>query len=151
MRMPDRRGISPVIATVILCGVVLTIGISVWSLTYTIASGLQLDYYEEVEEMMNAVKKRFIIEHVAYNSTINKLHVWIYNYGEVEIEIIQVLVRGDAEGENSTVITIESGDLVGIDVPLNASVGDELSITVVEGFRRQNHVYATYIVPYTQG
>lgn len=145
--LSDGRGLSPVLASVILCGVVLTIGVSTWSLTYSITSGLESGYYEEVKEMMDVIKKRFTVEHVAYNGTINTLHVWIYNYGEVEIKVIQVLVRGDVEGYNSTIITITGGAIVRVDVPLTAVAGDELSVTVAEGLRRQNFVYATYVVP----
>ena len=145
----DRRGLTPVVATVVLCGVVLTLGISVWSLAFSITSGLQSDYREEVEGMMDAIKKRFTVEHVAYNGTINMLHVWVYNYGEVDINIIQVCVRGDVEEDNSTIITIAGGDTARIDVSLTATDGDELSITIVEGLRRVTFDYATYVVPYT--
>jgi hypothetical protein len=150
MRMlTDKKGLSDVVATVILCGVVLAIGISVWSMTYSITSGLQSDYYEEVKGMMDAVSKRFIIEHVAYVKSAGTLYVWVYNYGKVDIEIIQVVVRGDVEGMNDSFIPVASGGLVRVDVPLVATGGEELSITVMEGDRRQNFVYATYIVPYT--
>ena len=143
----DKKGLSPVVATVILCGVVLSVGISAWSLTYSITSGLESNYYEEVKEMMDAIKKRFTVENIAYNGTVNKLYVWIYNYGEVDIKVIQVLVRGDVQGTNSTTITITSGHMVRIDVPLTATPGNEIAITVEEGLRRQNFVYATYVVP----
>lgn len=150
MRMlTDKKGLSDVVATVILCGVVLAIGISVWSWTYAITSGLQSDYYGEVKGMMDAVSKRFIIEHVAYVKSAGTLYVWVYNYGKVDIEIIQVVVRGDVEGMNDSFIPVASGGLVRVDVPLVATGGEELSITVMEDTRRQNFVYATYIVPYT--
>lgn len=150
MRMfTDKKGLSPVVATVILCGVVLTIGISAWSLTYSITSGLESNYYEEVKEMVDAIKVRFTVEHIAYNGTLNKLYVWVYNYGEVDIEVIQVLVRGDVQGTNSTTITITKGQMKRINVPLTAIPGNEIAITVVEGLRRQNFVYATYVVPYS--
>ena len=143
MSMLDRRGISPVIATVILCGVVLTIGISVWSYTYSITRSLEDDYYEKVKRQINAVSERFIVEHISYDNTSGVLNVWVFNYGEVDVQV-DVYVRGDSEGQNATGILIPNGQIVAVSVSLAAEVGDELSITVIS--RRQNVVYSTYIV-----
>jgi len=143
MSMLDRRGISPVIATVILCGVVLTIGISVWSLTYSITRSLEDDYYEKVKRQIDAVSERFIVEHISYDNTSGVLNVWVFNYGEIDVQV-DVYVRGDSEGRNATGILIPNGQIVAVSVSLAAEVGDELSITVIS--RRQNVVYSTYIV-----
>jgi len=125
----NRKALSPVVATIVLCGVVLTVGISVWSFTY---------------RQINAISERFIVEHVSYDNESGVLNVWVFNYGEVDMQV-DVYVRGDAEGQNATAISIPHGQMVRITVSLTASIGDELSITVMS--RRQNVVYATYVVP----
>jgi len=140
----NRKALSPVVATIVLCGVVLTVGISVWSFTYSITRSLEEDYYEGVQRQINAISERFIVEHVSYDNESGVLNVWVFNYGEVDMQV-DVYVRGDAEGQNATAISIPHGQMVRITVSLTASIGDELSITVMS--RRQNVVYATYVVP----
>ena len=145
MRIPsDVKALTPVVATIILCGVVLIVGISVWSFTYSITRGLEDDYYQGVKRQIDAISERFIVEHVSYDNQTSVLNVWVFNYGKVDIQV-DVYVRGDAEGQNATGISISHGQIERIIVPLVANVGDELSITVIS--RRQNAVYATYVVP----
>ena len=141
--LTDRKGLTPVVATIVLCGVVLTIGISIWSFTYSIARSLEEDYYENVKRQIDAISERFIVEHVSYDNETDVLNVWIFNYGTVDIQI-DVYVRGDVEGQNATAVLIPHGQIEMIRVPLAANVGDELSITVMS--RRQNVVYATYVI-----
>ena len=141
--LTDRKGLTPVVATIVLCGVVLTIGISIWSFTYSIARSLEEDYYENVKRQIDAISERFIVEHVSYDNETDVLNVWIFNYGTVDIQV-DVYVRGDVEGQNATAVLIPHGQIEMIRVPLAANVGDELSITVMS--RRQNVVYATYVI-----
>ena len=139
----NRKALTPVVASIILCGVVLTVGISVWSLTYSITRSLEDDYYEKVKRQIDAVSERFTVEHISYDNTSSVLNVWIFNYGEVDVQV-DVYVRGDSEGRNATGILIPNGQIVAVSVSLAAEVGDELSIMVIS--RRQNIVYSTYIV-----
>jgi len=141
----DRRGLSPVVATIVLCGVVLVLGISVWSYTYGVSNYLQTRYYEGVSEQIDAVSERFTIEHIAYNGTLAELKIWVYNYGSVDIEV-DVYVMGDAEGSNIDPTLIPRGELAGITVNIGSlSTGSELIVEVMS--RRQNVVYKTYVVP----
>ena len=139
----NRKALTPVVASIILCGVVLTVGISVWSYTYSITRSLEDNYYEKVKRQIDAVSERFIVEHISYDNTSGVLNVWVFNYGEIDVQV-DVYVRGDSEGQNTTGILIPNGQIVRISVSLAAEVGDELSITVIS--RRQNVVYSTYIV-----
>ena len=143
--LADRKALSPVVASVILCAAVLVLGMSVWSFSYSLSSVLQSNYYEGVKVQRDTVRERFTVEHVAYIDS--KLHVWVYNYGEVDIEV-DVYVRGDAEGSNATGTLVTGSNIVKIEVSLTALAGgEELSITVMS--RRQNFVYSTYVVPFT--
>ena len=142
--LSDTKALTPVVATIILCGVVLTVGISVWSLTYSITRSLEEDYYEEIKRQIDAISERFTVEHVSYDNETDTLNVWVFNYGKVDIQV-DVYVRGDAEGQNASAIVIPHGQMKRISISLIANVGDKLSITVIS--RRQNTVYATYAVP----
>lgn len=141
--LTDKKGLTPVVASVILCGVVLAVSVSVWSFTYTVSSGLQESYYKGIKEQIDAVSERFTVEHIAYHD--GELRVWIYNYGDVSIKV-DVYVRGDVEGGNATGTPIPAGETARIDVSLTASGGDELSVTIMS--RRQNVIYAAYVVPF---
>lgn len=142
----NRKGLAPVVATIILCGVVLTIGISVWSLTYSISSGLESDYYESVKRQIDKVSERFTVEHIAYDNDTNTLRVWVYNYGTVDINVDVYVFFGSSINESNTNGTsISSGNYVEIPVSVGElNVGSELVIEVIS--RRQNTVYATYVV-----
>ena len=131
-------------ASILLCGVVLIVGISVWSFTYSITKGLEDDYYQGVKRQIDAVSERFMIEHISYDNETGVLNVYVCNYGKVDVQV-DVYVRGDAEGQNATAISVPHGQMVRVSISLLANVGDELSITVIS--RRQNVVYATYVVP----
>jgi len=132
------------VASILLCGVVLIVGISVWSFTYSITKGLEDDYYQGVKRQIDAVSERFMIEHISYDNETGVLNVYVCNYGKVDVQV-DVYVRGDAEGQNATAISVPHGQMVRVSISLLANVGDELSITVIS--RRQNVVYATYVVP----
>ena len=140
----NRKALTPVVATIVLCGVVLIVGISVWSFTYSVTRSLEEEYYEGVKRQIDAISERFIVEHISYDNETGVLNVWVFNYGRVDIQV-DVYVRGDAEGQNATATSISHGEVVRISVPLTVNVGDELSITVIS--RRQNVVYATYVIP----
>ena len=142
--LPHRKGLSPVIASVILCSVVLAVGSSVWFYSYSMSGVLQSNYYEGVRVQIDAVRECFTVEHVAYLA--GKLHVWVYNYGEVDVEV-DVYSFGGATGSNAAGTPVPRGSMVDVEVPLTLGAGDELSITVMS--RRQNFVYATYVVPAT--
>ena len=153
----DRKGFTPVVATVILCGVVLTIGISVWSFTYNISSVLGDDYYEGVQKRIDVICERFTIEHISYDSGINKLYVWIFNYGNAGIDImygnlninvdVYVFKDGERIGSNTASTLISCGGFIRIFVSLSTSLspGNELVVEVIS--RRENVVYQTYVVP----
>jgi hypothetical protein len=148
----DRKALSPVIASIILCAAVLMIGLSAWSYTYSVSAFLQTSYYEGVTKPIDAISERFAVEHIAYDNSSNILYVWVYNYGEVNIEV-DVYVMGDADGKNFSVTAtpIPHFETLEIVVPLeseNLTAGDELVVEVVS--RRQNIVYQTYRVPVEQ-
>lgn len=136
----NRRGLSPVIASIILAGTVLAVGISVWTFSYGAAEVIGDDYVEEVLDRVDVVRERFTVAHIAYDVT---LRVWIYNYGSVTIEV-DVYVRGDAEGSDTSGTQVESGEIKPVTLNLAASTGYELTIEVVS--RRQNFIYETYVV-----
>lgn len=145
--LADKRGLSPVVASIILCGVVLIIGINVWSFTYSISSVLQSDYYEGVKKQIDIISERFAVAHIAYNSIDYTLRVWVYNYGNVSLNVdVYVFINGGINGRNTGGISVSRKEFVEITVPIGVlGVGTELVVEVMS--RRQNVVYSTFVVP----
>jgi len=140
-RLKERLAITPVISALILSAVVLIVGGVVWAYSQGAMSITAEDYAESVIEMTDTISERFIVEHVAYVDP--DLKIWIYNYGDVDIEVkIQVgIVTHPAEW-----IEIEEGGFAELEpLSYSAESGDELVIRAYT--RRENNVYYRYLVP----
>ena len=146
-QISKRRGLSPVIATIILSGVVLAVGGAVWSFSLGAAANVSEDYVNDTLDMVNEVIERFTVEHVSYDSTSDTLNVWVYNYGDVKVRV-DLYADSDTETSSTfdTLIETQTTELIAIDFsgdPLESN--DEVSIKVYS--RRQNFAYYTYYVP----
>jgi flagellin-like protein len=142
-----RRGLSPVIATIILSGVVLAVGGAVWSFSIGAAARVSEDYVNDTLDMVNEVIERFTVEHVSYDSATDTLNVWVYNYGDIKI-MVDLYAETDTESGSTfdTILESKTTGLVSVDFsgdPLEST--DEVSIKVYS--RRQNFAYYTYYVP----
>ena len=142
-----RRGLSPVIATIILSGVVLAVGGAVWSFSIGAAARVSEDYVNDTLDMVNEVIERFTVEHVSYDSATDTLNIWVYNYGDIKI-MVDLYAETDTESGSTfdTILDSKTTGLVSIDFsgdPLESN--DEVSIKVYS--RRQNFAYYIYYVP----
>jgi len=147
-RLKDRRsrGVSPVIATIILSAAVITIGAAVWNYSQGAATVIANDYVNGTLDLLKEVTERFTIEHVSNNTVGSIMYVWIFNFGDVDITVD---LYANATGKYSSTLgtNIASGDLVKIDVSFEGAplqVDDEVALKVHS--RRQNNVYYTYYV-----
>lgn len=140
----NRRGISPVIATIILSAVVITIGGAVWSYAQSAATVIADDYVDGTFSLINEVTERFVVEHAGYDSTGKILSTWVYNYGAVSVTV-DVYISGAATGSTlNTVVPIGTLTLIqitGLDIP----AGGTIAIKVHS--RCGNNVYSHYYRP----
>jgi len=132
-----RRGISPVISAIIISAVVLSVGGAVWAFSQGAMTITAEDYAESVINMTDTICERFIIEHV--NNSATKISVWIYNYGDVDIEVKITNPENANDWEK-----VVSGELKKITIIYTIS-GTEVGINVKS--RRDNDVYYRYVVP----
>lgn len=147
-RRHKSRGVSPVIATVILSAVVITIGGALWSYTQSAATVIANDYVDGIMELMNAALERFTVEYVSNNSVGTVLHIWIYNYGEINVtaDVYAFIGNQTYSTDTDNPISIPSSSLVCANVTVAAlSGGEDVAIKVHS--RRQNNAYDTYVVP----
>ena len=141
----ENRGISPVIASLILAAVVLTIGGVVWAFSQSAMTVAADDYVEGVMDLMEEGAERFTIEHASYYSQDNTLHVWIFNYGDVDItaDVYANVTGGAFKPEMGNEVT--AGTLLEVSISIEAASGDEVAIKAAS--RRGNNAYYTYLVP----
>jgi len=138
-----RRAYSPVISALILSTVVLVVGGGVWAFSQGAMRIIADDYAENLMNMTDTISERFIIEQVMYNSEMSTLHVWVFNYGNVDIDI-KVRIGDVTYSENW--IHIASGEMVAIDpIDIIVNTGDELNVNTFS--RRNNNAYYRYLVP----
>jgi flagellin-like protein len=146
-----RRGVSEVIASIILTAVVLTVGGAVWSYAQSATIVLTNHYVNETLTVMKDVTERFVVEHVSNDSASTHLYVWVYNYGGVDIVAD---VYANATRSSTSILkfklgtTVTSGDMVKIDVSFVGNAlqsGDKVAIKVHS--RRQNNAFFTYYMP----
>lgn len=146
----NRRGVSPIISSVILSAVVIAIGASVWSVTDSAASVMQNDYYEGVMESVENIKERFYIENIGYsNSSEPKLEIWIYNYGEMDIVIELIRLKGAGSISTQLIGTpLSVREIIGIDVTSSEfSLTSGLSVSIEVKSLRGNKAYASILIP----
>ena len=137
-RLKERRAITPVISALILSTIVLTIGGVLWAFSQGAMTISAEDYAYSVINMTDTISERFIIEHVSYDA--GTLHIWIYNYGEVDIEV-NVTYPENLIGWTE----VSSKELEKIDIGITLPPNTEVGINVES--RRGNDVYYRYVVP----
>ena len=139
-KVSDRRAYSPVIAAVILSAVVMSVGGVVWFFSQGSMTITSEDYAESLMNMTDVISERFIVEHVSYDGT--HLHVWVFNYGDVDIEI-KVQIGDVTYSENW--IDVASGEMKPMDpIEFTAIAGDILNIRTYSW--RGNNAYYRYLV-----
>jgi hypothetical protein len=148
-RTRHRRGLSPVISSVILAAAVLTIGISVWTFATGSSGVIQESYCDEVIASAEKVQERFCIENVGLDQASNTLTVWVLNYGPVDLTIDAVRVTGSSNvSYHSVEVVISVSEFVRIDVtPSEVSLVDGLSLSIEVISRRGNKAYDSLLIP----
>ena len=137
----SRRAVSSVISAVILSAVTLAVGGGIWAFSQGAMTITAEDYAENVINMTDTISERFIIEQVGY--VINDLHVWVFNYGDVDIEF-KVEVGVDTWPEDWR--GLASKDMVSVTLDgFSPDSGVELNIRMYS--RRGNDAYYRFIVP----
>ncbi len=136
----SRRAFSSVLSALLLSAVVIAVGGAIWAFSQGAMTITAEDYAESVINMTETISERFIIEQVSYDGT--NLHVWVYNYGDVDIEFkIQI-----GEMTYTDWVDLASKDMRPVDqILFPASQGDELNIRAYS--RRGNDAYYRFVVP----
>jgi flagellin-like protein len=139
-----RKGVSPVVSTILLSAIVIAIGGAIWNYSQGAATVIANDYVNGTMALLKEVIERFTVEHASNSSDGSVLYVWVYNFGEVDITVD--VYANSTVSYNSTFDTfVGTGEIVKIEVAFTddpLQMGEEVSIKVHS--RRQNNAYFTY-------
>lgn len=140
-RFKGRQAFSQVISAIILSAVVIAVGGAIWAYSQGAMIIIGEDYAEAVINMTETISERFIIEHVGYVSSIDDLHIWVFNYGDVDIEF---KVEVETETWPEDWIDLASKDMVPVRLKVFSS---EVELNIRIYSRRGNDAYYRFIVP----
>jgi hypothetical protein len=146
IRMRKRMALSAVISSVILAGVVLSIGGGIWSYSLGAASSVATDYTYTTRDMVHTIIERFNIEYVEYNSTSQNVTLWVYNYGSIQIKINTTITINNVEYyDYNNYVNSKNIEEVDINIGIALATNEEVSIKVES--ERENTDYEVYYVP----
>ena len=144
--MNKRKGLSPIIATIILSATVLIIGGGVWSYSIGAATIVAEDYTDKTFSTLNEVIERFCIEHIYYDNVTDQFFVWVYNYGSVDVTIdvyVNIIEDSIQLGPQNLIISSQSHGKVQFD----DQVLDGKVVEIKLYSWRQNMEVVSYEVP----
>ena len=144
--MRTRRGISPVIASVMLAAIVIAVGGSVWFYSISATTTVADSYVKETLDSIYKVTERYIVENIYYDNSTDVLMIWVYNYGDVKISVDTYVSVDGVEVERYFGKVIQAKKIERIDINCSPPL-ESVKLSVKLFSKRENHVYATYYVP----
>jgi len=140
-RLNERRALSPVISAVILTAAVLTVGCSIWFFSQSAMTITAEDYAESVINMTETISERFIIEQVIYDPETHILSIWVFNYGDINIEVNVTYPGNDVRWKEVSSKNLEEISFEFIPDSEIVEVGINVET------RRGNDAYYRFVVP----
>ena len=113
-----RSGVSPVIASTILLGIAVALGLGLWSFANAGVGTATQEYAETVTEYGRFASDKFVVPSVAYDyangaTSADDITVYVYNSGNFDTQIVNVIVSCiDCEPDYTfNVLTLTVNDL----------------------------------------
>ncbi len=142
-----RSGISPVISNLILSAAVLSIGGMIWSFSLGASTTTADIYVNDTLDMLNEMKERFDVENVSYDTTVDELRIWVYNYGEVDINVDIYASLNSTISRLSQSNFIVAGNTTQVDIDFTSDpISPQEQVAIKVYSRRQNVAYYTFYV-----
>ena len=146
--MRRRVALSEVISTIILAGVVLTVGGAIWAYSLGATTAIADGYVNDTLSLVNEIVERFDVEHIQYDHVDDDLKIYVYNFGDVDITVdVYVTAKATIEKDSTgQIILSEQMSQITIDFSSDPlTIGDDVAVKIYS--RRQNCAYKSYIVP----
>jgi len=142
-----RSGVAPVISSLIITAAVLSIGSMIWSFSLGAATVTADIYVNDTLDMLNEMKERFNVENAYYDTTVDELRIWVFNYGEVDIKVAIYVSIDSAFSELSESTFIEAGNTVRVDIDFSLDpISPQEQVAIKVYSRRGNLAYYSYYV-----
>jgi len=94
----NRKGVSEIIATVLMILIVTTIGFGVVSLSMNYFSGVSSARDVANKINIDAIRENFIVVNVLINTSSSNVSIWVYNYGEINLRMTAIYLNGTQLG-----------------------------------------------------
>ena len=89
------------------------------------------NYFEEVNEKVDKTRERFMVENIE-PITNSCLRVWVYNYGDISVNVSTYVFRNSSNIGQITDQFINGGEIKQLDIAVQTlSTGDELVVKVI--------------------
>jgi len=105
----NKKAISEIVASLILISIAASIGITLYIYSLTLFSGTRSNMENTIMSTELKEKERFTVTYVLYDSSQDKLYIYIYNYGEVEMTVSTVYIN--TQIANQTKVIIPAGNI----------------------------------------
>lgn len=124
----SRRGISEIVAALLMVLIVVSIGAALFSYSSMYFSSATIAANTNVVLEQLAMSEHFTILDVWFNSSPGITSIAVYNYGEVEVEVAAVFVNGTLYTA-STVVGV--GEVKWVNISMAGLSGEVYRIKVV--------------------
>ena len=105
----NKKAVSEIVASLILISIAASIGITLYIYSLTLFSGTRSNMENTIISTELKEKERFTVTYVLYDSSQDKLYIYIYNYGEVEMTVSTVYIN--TQIANQTKVIIPAGNI----------------------------------------
>ena len=149
----NRQALSPVISSLILSAAVIVVGGGIWSYANGASSVIAEGYVNDTFELLDTLTERFVVEHVSGDYEDDTVSVWIYNYGDQDINVMTYLhITRYVDGEyldsfdvsTSEGTVIHKGQTEKIDFTLAIDVEESDRVSIKVHSYRGNQAHENY-------
>ena len=105
----NERAVSEIVASLILILIAASIGTTLYAYSLTLFSSTRSNMENTIMDTELREKEQFTVTHVLYDSFHDKLYIYIYNYGEVEMTVSTVYIN--TQIANQTKVLIPAGNI----------------------------------------
>jgi len=127
----NNRGISEIIASLLLLLIVSVAGAALYSFSLSAFSSSSSTFQQQTIQREEQARERFQITAVWWN-TVNQLNLTILNYGKIDIAVDAVYINGTpASISSGRGATVGTGELVSVKLAFSVLIQDGQTYEIV--------------------
>ncbi|MFC1754851.1 archaellin/type IV pilin N-terminal domain-containing protein [Thermoproteota archaeon] len=137
-------GVSPVLASIIMISITLAGGMAIWSYVNTTSSSITESYGQDVSNDINNINEDFIITYFGLNSTSDTVAIWMYNNGQFDTVVKQLLIWSLSNITATSIPTnlqIAQGEVGNITVSHSVTLDETYYVKVIAQYGTSQSTY----------